>query len=135
VAEAEVLPHHDPDRMQPVHQDLLDELLRAELRQLESEGQHEHRIDTDGFEQVRTVVRRGQQRRMGTRPDHLGGMRIERDGDGRRAALARQFDRPPHHAAVTLVDSVEEADRHYAAARRAPSRRHLGQAVPALHRP
>ena len=60
VPEPEILPHHHPGRVQPVHQHGPDELVRPQLGELAGERQHADRVHAQPGQQLRAPPGRAQ---------------------------------------------------------------------------
>jgi hypothetical protein len=110
VPEPEVLADDDVRRVQPVDQDLADELVRRRLRQLEGEREDGDRVGAEALQQLDPVPGRGEQRRMGARPDDLVGMRVEGDDHRAQAAAAGLRHRGADDPLMAAVHAVEHPD-------------------------
>src|SRR3954469_2747646 len=106
VAEAEVLPHRDALRPEPLDEHVVEEVLRAALAELAVERDDDDLLHAQSGHQLGLAVERGQQLRSGGRLDDRDRVRLERQHG------VAAVDDPP----VAEVDAVERADRHAAGA-------------------
>ena len=130
MAEPEVLPDHDAPCVQPVGQHGADELARAQPGELGGELEHADRVRAEFPEKLGAAPQGAQLRRVGTGPDHLGRVRVERDHHQRQAQVPRGRGCPGHDPLMPPVHAVEDADGHHGGP---PGARHLTQTHPALH--
>lgn len=114
-AEAEVVTDHQPAHVQALHQDLLDEILRREGREMAAEMLHHHPVDAgvgECFELVTQVgdARRGAFGRAGQLGEELARMRLE--GHHRRVQpqLGGGLAHARQEGLVAQMHAVEIAD-------------------------
>lgn len=130
VAEAEVGALDDGLGVQPVDEDLRDEVGGRQLGELGGERQDQQGVHAQLRHQFGAAVVRGQQRRVAAGSDDLAGVRVEGDDDGRNAQLTGALDGPADDQLVSAVHAVVGADGDDAAP---PVLGDVLQATPALH--
>ena len=118
------------DHAQRVHEVVHEELLGAELGELQAVRQDEHGVHTGLLERVELVLEAHDEAGVGLRTVHQRGVRVKRDHHRVRLTPPGGVQEPGEDLLVAPVDTVEVADAHHGGTE---SRRDLVQASPANH--
>ena len=115
VAEAEVLAHQQPARLQALDQQVLDEGVGRHFGQPGIEALHHHLGNAIAGQRGQLVAQAGDAGGRQFRPAVQGGkvlprMRFEGHHGGRQAAFARDLADAREHGLVSAMDAVEIAD-------------------------
>ena len=115
VAEAEVLAHQQPARLQALDQQVLDEGVGRHFGQPGIEAPHHHLGNAIAGQRGQLVAQAGDAGGRQFRPAVQGGkvlprMRFEGHHGGRQAAFARDLADAREHGLVSAMDAVEIAD-------------------------
>ena len=118
LAEVKIRADHHRASVHPPNDDPGHELLSGLLRPRHVEGHNHCGVHAASSQKIELLFEVGDQRRGRFRPQHRGGVRIERDDAGLDSSGGRCILRGPNHRLVAEVDPVVEADGE-----RMPSRR------------
>ncbi|SKY17863.1 Uncharacterised protein [Mycobacteroides abscessus subsp. abscessus] len=128
--EGEIGSDHHFGGMQALDENVVREVFRRTRRQLGGERHHAEHVDPQLLGQLGSTSQRRQLWGMRSRPDNLGGVRVERHQHRRDAALGRRRGRGVDQLRVPPVDAVEHTDGDHTPA---PIRGHLVQTSPSQH--
>ncbi len=111
VPETKVVAHHHVARAQPLAQDPVGEVLRAEVRQRLVEVERHQQVDAQGLDEPRLDPERRQTEGRRVRREEAARVRLEGEDRLRPFQLVGQTPGLRDHFLVAAVDAVEIADR------------------------
>src|SRR5215469_11498182 len=114
VPEAKIFADKNGANAQVANQDLLNELLGREARQLESEWQNDRRLETQIAERVDALCNSGELQRRTFRAEDTSRRRIERQSSRHGVEGTRTFGGASQHGLMPEMNAVEAANGKHA---------------------